>query len=157
MLGDLLARVEEVLSVNDVDRLHLAQLTFGQNPRTVVWEPNSGLHDETLGRVFDFLTGDDGVMFQGIMVLPLTEAYCDSARSIFRELVESHGLSQRIPRLLARWLIGLKGRLLIPWGRSHTSVIRQAGRADELLDLALQYLSGEDNRRDSGYVQLRWA
>ena len=80
----------------------MALLTFGQNPRTVVWGPNSGLQDETLGRVFDLLTGDDGVLFEENVVLPLTEANCDYARSIFRELVERHGLSQRIPRLASR-------------------------------------------------------
>jgi hypothetical protein len=62
-LGDLLVRVEEVLYGNDAYRQHLTQLAFGQNPRTVMWGPNSGLQDEALGRVFDFLTGDDGVMF----------------------------------------------------------------------------------------------
>src|SRR5262249_51523249 len=72
-LGDLLVRVEEVLAAHDADRQHLAQLTFGQNPRAIVWGPNSGLQDETLGRVFDFLTGDDGVMFHEMVLLPLTE------------------------------------------------------------------------------------
>jgi len=52
---------------------------------------------------------------------------------------------------------GLKGRLLIPWGRSHASVIRQAELADELLTLVFQCLSGTDQRRDSGYEQLKWA
>lgn len=155
-LGDLLVRVEEVLAANDADRQHLTQLTFGQSPRTVAWGPNSGLQDETLGRVFDFLTGDDGVMFKGSMVLPLTEATCDYARTIFHELVEKHGASQRVPRLLAGWLIGLKGHL-ITWRRSPASSIRQAELADELLDLVFQYLSSANTQRDSGYEQLKWA
>jgi hypothetical protein len=88
------------------------------------------------------------------MVLPLTEANCDYARSIFRELVERHGASERVPRLLAGWLIGLKGHL-ITWRRSPASSIRQAELADELLELVFQYLSGMDRQRDSGYVQLK--
>jgi hypothetical protein len=103
-LGELLIRVEEVLVSNDADRLDIAQLFFGQNPRMVVWGPNSGLQDETLGRVFDFLTGNDGVMFEGHFVLPLTEANCGYARTIFRELVERDGPSKRF---LACWLHGL--------------------------------------------------
>jgi hypothetical protein len=155
-LGDLLVRVEEVLVGNDADRHRMEQLSFGQNLRTIVWGPNSGLQDETLGRGFDFLTGDDSVMFEGSMVLPLTEANCDYARTIFRELVEKHGASQRVPRLMAGWLIGLKGHL-ITWRRNLASSIRQAELADELLGLVFQYLSGVDSRRDSGYVQLKWA
>jgi hypothetical protein len=150
-----LVRVEEVLIVNDADRLHLAQLAFGQNPRTVVWGPNSGLQDEVLWRVFDFLTGEDGVMFHGMTVLPLTEANCNYARSIFRELVEKHGASERVPRLLAGWLIHLRGHL-VTWRRNPASSIRQAELADELLDLVFQYLSGANTQRDSGYVQLKW-
>jgi hypothetical protein len=155
-IANLLMRVEEVLLDNEAYRQHLMQLGFGQNPRTVVWGPTSGLQDEALGRVFDFLTGDDGVMFEGNMVLPLTEANCDYARTIFRELVERHGASKRVPRLLAVWLIGLKGHLTT-WRRSPESSIRQAELADELLELVFQYLSGADKRSDSGYEQLKWA
>jgi NTP pyrophosphatase (non-canonical NTP hydrolase) len=155
-LGDLLIHVEEVLVGNDADRQHLTQLTFGQDPRTVEWGPNSGLQDETLWRVFDFLTGEDGVMFDGPVVLPLTEANCDYARSVFRELVEKHGPSQRVPRLLAGWHIHLRGHL-VTWRRSPASSIRQAELADELLDLVFQYLSGANTLRDSGYEQLTWA
>ncbi len=151
-----LGRVEEVLYGNDAYHQHLTQLAFGQNPRTVVWGPNSGLQDEALGRILDFLTGDDGLMFEGSMVLPLTEANCDYARTVFRELVERHGASHRVPRLLAGWLIGLKGHL-ITWRRSPASTIRQAELADELLELVFQYLSGVDKRRNLGYEQLKWA
>jgi hypothetical protein len=142
---------------NDADRLHLAQPAFGQNPRAVVWGPNSGLQDETPGRVFDFLTSEDGVMFEGSTVLPLTEANCDYARTIFRELVERRGASQRVPRLLAAWLTGLKGRLRIPWRRSPERLIWQTELADELLDLVFQYLSSANTQRDSGYEPLKWA
>jgi hypothetical protein len=103
------------------------------------------------------LTGEDGVTFEGHFVLPLTEANCDYARSIFRELVEKHGASQRVPRLLAGWLIGLKGRLLIPWRHGPESLLWQAELADELRDLVFQYLSGANTQRDSGYEQLKWA
>jgi hypothetical protein len=62
-LGDLLVRVEKVLYGNDADHLHLERRTFGQNHRTVVWGPNSGLPDGALGRVFELLDwrrGRDG-------------------------------------------------------------------------------------------------
>jgi hypothetical protein len=140
-LGDLLVEMEHMLVGDNLDGVRLAQLAAGQSERTTEWALSSGLHDETLARVYDFLTGEDGVMFDGMVVLPLTEENTQYPRSIFQTLVERHGNSQRIPRALATLLIGLKGHL-VTWRRSPKSSIQQAELADELLDLTFQYLSG---------------
>jgi hypothetical protein len=155
-LGDLLVEMEHMLVGDNLDGVRLAQLAAGQSERTTEWAPSSGLHDETLARVYDFLTGEDGVMFDGMVVLPLTEENTQYARSIFQTLVERHGNSQRIPRALATLLIGLKGHL-VTWRRSPKSSIQQAELADELLDLTFQYLSGPHKRSAAPFEQLKWA
>ena len=102
-LGDLLVRVEEVLYGNDVYRQHQTQLTFGQDPRTVEWGPNSGLQDETLWRVFEFLTGDDGMMFEGEFG---TSTYRNQLRLCANNLPRTGRKTWRRRAVLACWLDG---------------------------------------------------
>ena len=155
-LANLLLQMEGILAGDNSSSLHLVRYVTKKANHITDWPLSAGLHDEALSQVLDFLTGDDGVMFGEITVLPLTEANTQYARTIFQTLIERHGNSERTPRILAAWLISLRDHL-VAWQSNSETPARRAELADELLELVFQYLSGADKRSDSGYEQLKWA